>query len=87
MKLSEILGWPEKKNDKVQFIHEDSVEDTDIILKPERAHNSALTSYDRDIDREALAKIMSENIYLLSSKDMAERIISTMPKWLKKVEK
>ena len=95
MKLSEILkDWPEKKTDTVQFIHMDSVEDTDIILKPERAHNTALTSCDREIDREALAKnifdIELENPHLTYEQragKIAEYLISTMPTWLKPTER
>ena len=97
MKLSEILkDWPEKLNDRVQFIHEDSVEDTDIVLQPEKAHNTALTSCDREIDREALAIVLfsehhngkwighsEQEEYL----ERADFIISTMPTWLKPTER
>lgn len=82
MKLSEILkDWPEKKN---------AMFDTTRSL----AFNSALTSCDREIDREALAdKIMEINFesYGFSHEEVAyktaDKIISTMPTWLKPTER
>ena len=93
MKLSEILGWIKKqplitgqgannRNKDVQFC---------------RGYNTALTSCDREIDREALAKVLyqlkggSENEMSESAKAFfaraADHFISTMPTWLKRSEK
>jgi len=80
MKLSEILGWEKKHSIKHKFCY----------LCEEEApctHNAAITSCDREIDREALTKQISEDIYIFSSKDIAARIISTMPTWLKPTER
>lgn len=88
MKLSEILGWKEKNWGSQQ------------IGWPE-GFNEALTSCDREIDREALAKDIkaSRSMYRWEIRDkqigddiqdedefIATSIISTMPKWLKRIE-
>lgn len=78
MKLSEILGWGEKKSLSVY---------PSVQIERNREWNTALTSCDREIDREALTKQISEDIYIFSSKDIAVRIISTMPTWLKPIER
>ncbi len=82
--LSEILGWIKKqplitgqgannRNKDVQFC---------------RGFNTALTSCDREIDREALANELSEALFHGHTyAEIAERIISTMPTWLKRTEK
>ena len=75
MKLSEILGWP----DKLMKISWPTKHYQD-------GHNTAIDSCDREIDREALAKQIREDVYLFSTEDMADRIISTMPTWLKRIE-
>lgn len=83
MKLSEILGWKEKKPVIKDQGANNQVKDKAYC----RGHNTALTSCDREIDREALTKQISEDIYIFSSKDIAARIISTMPTWLKPTER
>ncbi len=79
MKLSEILGWKEKNWGSQQ------------IGWPE-GFNEALTSCDREVDREALANVLfNRQPYLRYSreemKEWADSIISTMPTWLKRSEK
>lgn len=89
MKLSEILGWPEKIKTDDNYSH---IRDSNW--------NEALTSCDREIDEEALAKIVyglksvfkNPNHYSLKEQekmalDDVETIISTMPTWLKRIEK
>ena len=94
MKLSDILGWIKKqplitgqgannRNKDVQFC---------------RGFNTALTSCDREIDREALVKLLYdefcnamswENVDIntrVMFLEHADKIISTMPTWLRKVE-
>ncbi len=89
MKLSQVLkDWPEKL-------------DIDCGCSVSRIHgwNDSLTSCDREIDREALAKVIyqentndirwdglsepSKELYLR----VADFVISTMPKWLKPTER
>lgn len=96
MKLSEILkDWPEEhghayKSEKRLAI--DSIYTS--------GYNTALTSCDREIDREALAKVLyglksffkNPHHYSLKeqakmSEDDVEKIISTMPTWLKPTER
>ena len=88
MKLSEILGWRKELNLRKMKFPEQGV-----------AFNTALTSCDREIDREALAKVIyslmdfttkwedvgyeEKQVYLSE----ADTIISTMPTWLKRSEK
>jgi len=90
MKLSEILGWPKNKETQDQ-----SGIPTHLILG-NKGFNTALTSCDREIDREALAKgiygsyekdwyIISESIRNIYRKE-ADRVISTMPTWLKRID-
>ena len=89
MKLSDILGWIKKqplitgqgannRNKDVQFC---------------RGFNTALTSCDREIDREELAIIimdMNFESYGFSHEEVAyktaDHIISTIPTWLRKVD-
>lgn len=98
MKLSQVLkDWPEKMSANVNCIklnaltmddlpkHNNKLNDTEDQIAI--IYNTALTSCDREIDKEALAKILSEYIYLLNSEDMADQIISTMPTWLKPTER
>ena len=80
MKLSEILGW-EKKEYKG---------DTDCQDFKRIGYNTALTSCDREIDREALAKILWKYFHQDPTDSFefeAAEIISTMPNWLKRIEK
>lgn len=89
MKLSEILkDWPEKRKETEPYNQYANIQ-----------FNSALTSCDREIDREALAKALyfydypehkhGDWYYLLDKSiyiDKAQAIISTMPTWLKRSE-
>ena len=100
MKLSEILGWGDKKVCR-------SCSGTRIIKTVfgdeccPHCHlvyqwNEALTSCDREIDREALAKAIQGtykkgvvnkwNVDWDWSVDIADHIISNMPTWLRKVK-
>ena len=84
MKLSEILGWPEKVK-----CHKEPDKTCGGCI-----NNTALTSCDREIDREALAKILfkrhhdfltwEEATYKEEFLNKADHIISTMPTWLRK---
>ena len=80
MKLSEILAW--HKKDFEDF--EDNVR-----RDQKRGFNTALTSCDREIDREALAMQIKHVggvlVPNLLARAIAESIISTMPTWLRKV--
>jgi len=86
MKLSEILGW--RKKDKIHLLFNGRY--SQVALE------TALTSCDREIDREALAEILKECslCHLAFSHvgecekqviELRDLIISTMPKWMKKV--
>lgn len=89
MKLSEILGW-EKKICK-GCGHSYSVSDIPIEaidccpdgLYSDKSFNTALTSCDREIDREALVEELKQNGRMLTYEEFADLIISTMPTWLK----
>ncbi len=92
MKLSEILGW--RKKDKIHLLFNGRY--SQVALE------TALSSCDREIDREALAKICHENsgsVRMFSKywdslcegdknifRNEADAIISTMPTWLKRIE-
>lgn len=78
MKLSECLGWPKKTTST-------SLENEAFCL----LNNSILTACDREIDREALLAI----IFLeagwktgFHTEALADKIISTIPTWLKRIE-
>lgn len=92
MKLSQVLkDWPEKI-------------DPDGVCSKERyseicTRNTALTSCDREIDREALAKVIyglksvfkNPNHFSLKEQekmalDDAQTLVSAMPTWLKRGE-
>jgi hypothetical protein len=87
MKLSEILGWKVK------------IKRTGDDITFNRAFNTALTSCDREIDREALEEILmnpsnskENNINFgvvndYKARYLANAIISTMPTWLKPTER
>jgi len=80
MKLSEIFGWKKKKAIPFKHVPEQCAYCT-------AAWNDSLTSCDREIDREALAKELSTNGMIThASLRKADKIISTMPTWLKKVD-
>ncbi len=78
MKLSEVLGWLKKRTlDEPYHI----------------GFNDALTSCDREIDREALAnrlRIFFNSEMDKDSNDISEdgidKFISNMPTWLKRIE-
>ena len=72
MKLSEVLkDWPEKKEPKdIQYNSE---------IWHNKGFNTALTSCDREIDREALARMLNMVVNV-------DEFISTMPTWLKRIE-
>ena len=92
MKLSEILkDWPNKVNHSWSV---GSTNDQIGCLCGCQSFNTALDSCDREIDREALAdKIMEINFesYGFSHEEVAyktaDKIISTMPTWLKPTER
>lgn len=97
MKLSEILkDWPEKEElslvspsdyDMSQLADDTHkyIRDLEILTENQ---DTALTSCDREIDREALAKELSTNGMIThASLRKADHIISTMPTWLKRSEK
>mgnify|MGYP001567045224 CR=1 FL=1 len=86
MKLSEILGWRKELDLREMKFPEQGV-----------AFNTALTSCDREIDREALAKAMFKRDKKFLTWDEAPTLheesfveadyfISTMPTWLKRSE-
>ena len=81
MKLSEILGW-DKKAEKPK-----GEANTPYSYGAYREHNSVLTSCDREIDREALVEELKQNGRMLTYEEFADLIISTMPTWLKRIEK
>ncbi len=101
MKLSEVLkkDWPEKK--EIEGDYRDCYSCSKNEEDYENGYNTALTSCDREIDREALAKYIkaSRSMYRWEIRDkqigdeiqdeyefIANSIISTMPKWLKRTE-
>lgn len=101
MKLSKILGWPEKEElslvspsdyDMSQLADDTHkyIRDLEILTENQ---DTALTLCDREIDREALANVIikwigyDSEFSMQNSKELSEVIISTMPKWLKRSEK
>lgn len=98
MKLSQVLkDWPENKNYDLSWVGAGAIDIAE--MRGEMAgHNHALTSCDREIDREALAKELfitfgtdvKEWEHSVQRKlyfDFAEIIILSMPTWLKRIEK
>jgi hypothetical protein len=89
MKLSEILkDWPEKK----QWFYPELAGPDEFEKRLGQAKidsaNDMLTSCDREIDRDALARILSEAlVHGYTDAEITERVISTMPTWLKRIEK
>ena len=81
MKLSEILGWPKNKETQDQ-----SGIPTHLILG-NKGFNTALTSCDREIDREALVKVIQQKVTHSDINHIVDVVISTMPTWLKPTER
>ncbi len=77
MKLSEILGWEKKRSENQEMVGVTNASLNSVV-------NTALTSCDREIDREALAKVLFDRCVCTDSDYLASYIISTMPTWLKK---
>ncbi len=95
MKLSEILkDWPKDNYYSHGSLSELPMDEARSAFS--EGYSTALTSCDREIDREALAKAINStykigmvnkwNIDWDWSVDIADRIISTMPTWLKRSE-
>jgi len=88
MKLSEILKDWEKKKPVAQY-SEEPMHGEDILMN--EGFNIALTSCDREIDKEALAMqikhIGGVLVPMLLARTIAKSIISTMPTWLKPIER
>lgn len=75
MKLSEILFWEKKDADNTHGVE----------INENRSWNSALASCDREIDREALHGIIAQAKFDGdTSYEITEKVISTMPTWLRK---
>lgn len=90
MKLSEILGWKKKEEQcEIGYIDEGECPGLIPLTDNEKTFNTALTSCDREIDREALEKVIEDyynkNKLYVTCKGLAQYIISTMPTWLRKV--
>ena len=89
MKLSEIFGWEKELIDRLLRGEKNNYS---------KGFNTALTSCDREIDREALAKALYNKIcHAMSWENVdyathtmyiefADHLISTMPTWLKSIE-
>lgn len=85
VKLSEILkDWPEKRNREAW---------PSIVGAENHGYNTALTSCDREVDKEALVKQLN-NCFSFSrmnpeanAKYIVNEFISTMPTWLKSTER
>ena len=90
MKLSEILkDWPENRDCTCGLVY---CECTHYVW------NDAITACDREIDGEALAKILynfyygeskwdtAVSVYRKAYLELADEVISTMPTWLKRIK-
>ena len=91
MKLSQVLkDWPEKKNYDLSWVGAGAIDIAE--MRGEMAgHNHALTSCDREIDREALAEalfmvVKNHDNEKTSVSDDIKDFISTMTSWLKPTE-
>jgi hypothetical protein len=91
MKLSQVLkDWPENKNYDLSWVGAGAIDIAE--MRGEMAgHNHALTSCDREIDREALAEalfmfVKNHDNEKTSVSDDIKDFISTMPTWLRKVK-
>ncbi len=88
MKLSQVLkDWPENKNYDLSWVGAGAIDIAE--MRGEMAgHNHALTSCDREIDREALRFALYKTFSLgLDGTNESEYFISTMPTWLKPTER
>jgi len=102
--IGEILGWKKKKVDNIKYgiFDAKTQEQCDKAINNiiNEGYNTALTSCDHEIDREALAKVLCEGEFkrikwesLMPDGlkeifyDRADLIISTMPTWLKPTER
>ena len=100
MKLSEVLkDWPEKKQWYYPELSGPNEFERKLGQTKIDTWNESLTSCDREIDREALVKILLEpsksqdnninfgvvNAY--KARYLTQAIISTMPTWLKPTER
>lgn len=96
MKLSEVLkDWPEKMK---SLYPAEEIYPINYLKRDRDIHNTALTSCDREIDREALWKLIvsrsvyhnfdsdKDNFITVPLNDLTDLIISTMPIWLKRIE-
>ena len=86
MKLSEILGWEKKRSENQEMVGVTNASLNSVV-------NTALTSCDREIDREALANVIirwigyNPELSVEERKNLADAIISTMPTWLKSINR
>lgn len=98
MKLSEILGWKKRicegcgRSYSLSDIPVEAIDCCPDGRYSDKSFNTALTSCDREIDREALEKAIADyfnkNILVYDGcKSLADAIISTMPAWLKPTER
>ena len=99
MKLSQVLkDWPEKKinhngKDCICHAYYDGECGCGADWTDHDGYNTALTSCDREIDREALEKYL-ENYFdnhefadmTFCSGGLADDLIKSMPTWLKRIE-
>lgn len=87
MKLSEVLknSWPIKSDVDLSWLGGEKKEITEI-QRQQSVWNTALTSCDREIDREALVKELQKSGGMLTYGEYADHIISTMPQWLRRIE-
>ena len=86
MKLSQVLNdWPKKKDDKER----DSLKKYFGDIQYDEGFNTALESCDHEIDREALANVLYKICIMTESHSnrKVDYFISTMPTWLKRIEK
>ena len=79
MKLSEIL----KEN---CYTSEMSKELHSKDTCPRCKSNTALTSCDREIDKEVLKKVINDWTASCEKFELKDLIISTMPQWLKRID-
>ena len=99
MKLSEILKTSEKYDVTPNFTGEELPEPNSRDIQFKYGYNTAITSCDREIDREALAKVIyglksvfkNPNHFSLKEQekmalDDAQTLVSAMPTWLKRIK-
>ena len=84
MKLSEILkDWLIKKDSGAICTWLSNGRESDAYID---GYNTALTSCDREIDREALKKVINDWTASCEKFELKDLIISTMPQWLKRID-